>query len=120
MSTIFIASGISHFTHGVQIYAKIVPPIFPYPLAIVYISGFIELIVGSALGVPKLRHYAAWAMVVLIIVYTPATLYHWLGGIDVFDRPTSPLYHAFRVPFQFVMLALAWVVAQKPKEDVSL
>ncbi len=57
-----IVAGITHFV-APNTYVKIVPPQLPYPEALVYISGFFEILGGIALLVPFLSQAAAWGFV---------------------------------------------------------
>ena len=49
-----IVAGITHFI-APDTYVKIVPPQLPYPEAIVYISGFFEILGGIGLLVPLVK-----------------------------------------------------------------
>ena len=61
MGFFYIAVGIQHFTNPYW-FVKIVPPLLPYKLALVYISGILEVILGGLLMFKRTRYLAGiWA-----------------------------------------------------------
>ena len=53
MGLFYILVGIKHFQNP-EWFIPIVPPILPYKLVLVYISGFFEIFFGVILFIPKL------------------------------------------------------------------
>jgi len=117
MSVTYVIAGVMHFIkpHG---YVAMMPPALPYPLALVYISGVIEIGLGVALLVPKLTRLAAWGVVALLIAVYPANIYHaFSGGLSHPDLPAafaSPVMAWVRAPIQFLLLAWAWWYTRPP------
>jgi uncharacterized membrane protein len=58
-SVSIIVVGFTHFIKPDQ-YVRIVPPQLPYPLELVYISGFFEILGGIGLLIPFVSVAAAW------------------------------------------------------------
>lgn len=56
LSLLFIAAGVNHFVSPG--YLKIMPGYLPWPLALVYVSGFFEVVGGVGLAVQRLRRAA--------------------------------------------------------------
>lgn len=108
--------GITHFTHPEQ-YARIVPPVFQYPVAMVYISGIFEILGGIGLLIPFVSVFAAWGLVSLFIAVFPANLYQAIHSIPIDGIPHHPLLYWFRLPFQAVLIAWAWWYTRKPEEQ---
>ena len=54
-----ITVGIIHFAKPAP-FVKIMPPQLPYPLELVYISGFFEILGGIGLLIPLVSVAAAW------------------------------------------------------------
>jgi uncharacterized membrane protein len=71
---VYAGAGILHFLFP-DGYARIIPPFFPAPLALVYISGIAEIAGGVGLLIPKLRRAAAWGLVAMLIAVFPANIY---------------------------------------------
>ena len=68
-----VIAGIFHFV-APQPLISIVPNFLPYPDAIVYISGVIEIFLGIGLLVPSTSQLCAWGIVALFIAIYPASL----------------------------------------------
>ena len=105
MSLFYIGAGISHFFNP-DWYVRIVPPILPFKIAIVYISGIFEIILGSLLIFPKTRFIAGWGLIILLLAVYPANIYVALTNGEAMD--ITPLIAWGRLPFQFVLIGLAY------------
>ncbi len=57
LSLLFIAAGVNHFVSP-GVYLKIMPEYLPWPLVLVHVSGFFEVLGGVGLAVPRLRRDA--------------------------------------------------------------
>lgn len=102
-----ILVGSSHFIIPAP-YVKIMPPQLPYPLELVYISGFFEILGGIGLLVPPVSQAAAWGLIALFIGVYPANINMAVNHIKLEHIPDSPWFHAIRLPFQAVLIAWAW------------
>ncbi|RCJ30570.1 hypothetical protein A6770_20985 [Nostoc minutum NIES-26] len=102
-----IVVGVTHFVVPEQ-YVRIVPPQLPYPLGLVYLSGFYEILGGIGLLVPPVSQAAAWGLFALFIAVYPANIYMAVNLIKVDGIPNSPWVHVVRLPLQAVLLAWAW------------
>jgi len=105
MSLFYIMAGTNHFINP-DWYVRIVPPIFPFKTAIVYISGILEIILGSLLIFPKTRFIAGWGLIILLLAVYPANIYVALTNGEAMD--ITPLIAWGRLPFQFVLIGLAY------------
>ena len=114
-----IAAGLSHFIVP-HPYVKIVPPQLPYPEAIVYISGFFEILGGVGLFIPPLTQAAAWGLVLLLIAVYPANINMAVNNIHINNIPDGNWFQAIRLPFQFVLIAWAYWYTKPDKEAVSV
>ncbi len=98
--------GIIHFVIPAP-FVKIVPPQLPYPLELVYISGFFEILGGIGLLVPQVSRAAAWGLVALFIAVYPANINMAVNHIKLDNIPNTNWFHAIRLPLQFVLIAWA-------------
>ena len=105
MSIFYVSVGVNHFTIP-EWFLQIVPPRLPYKLELVYISGFLEIILGVMLLIPATRFYAAWGLILLLIAVYPANIY--LAQTNGVAMNTTPVIAWGRLPFQFVFIALAY------------
>jgi uncharacterized membrane protein len=105
---IFIATaGVLHFVKP-EPFVKIVPPYLPYPLALVYISGFFEILGGVGLLIAPVSQAAAWGLIALFIAVFPANINMAVNQIQLNGIPDSPFLYWARLPLQAVLIAWAW------------
>ncbi len=104
----FVAVGVTHFTNP-DFFVAIVPPYLPAPLALVYISGFFEVLGGAGLLIPRLRRTAGWGLIALMIAVYPANIHMAMNPEQFPDVSPTALY--VRLPIQFVMIGIVWWAA---------
>jgi uncharacterized membrane protein len=103
-----ISIGVLHFARP-KPFVHIVPKYLPAPLALVYISGFFEILGGVGLLIPETRAWAAWGLIALYIVVFPANIYMFTHNISL--NPKKPITRwalLARLPFQFLFMAWAY------------
>ncbi|WP_017318850.1 DoxX family protein [Mastigocladopsis repens] len=121
LAVCMIVAGVTHFTSPDQ-YVKIVPPQLPYPLQLVYLSGFYEILGGIGLLVPPLSQATAWGLIALFIAVFPANINMAVNNIQIEHIPNSPWLQAVRLPFQAVLIAWAWWYTKpsNPEKQASI
>jgi uncharacterized membrane protein len=110
---LFILAGANHFLNT-AFYVSIVPPYLPWHLALVQLSGVIEVGLGALLLVPRFTTLAAWGLIALLVAVFPANL-HMAMHAELY--PTfSPLALWIRLPVQGVFIAwAAWYTRPGPR-----
>lgn len=108
-----ITVGIIHFVKPAP-FVKIMPPQLPYPLELVYISGFFEILGGIGLLIPLVSVAAAWGLVALFIAVFPANINMTVNNIELEGIPHNPALYWARLPLQAVLLAWAWWYTRNP------
>ncbi|GET36236.1 DoxX family protein [Microseira wollei] len=111
-----IIVGITHFIRPEQ-YARIVPPELPNPVALVYISGFFEILGGIGLMIPFVSVAAAWGLIALFIAVFPANINMAVNNIPIEGIPHNQVLYWVRLPFQAVLIAWAYWYTRKPQEQ---
>ena len=105
---IFIAAGIGHFLSP-GLFIKIMPSFVPPPLVspVVYLSGILEIILGTMLIFPATSSIAAWGLMALLIAVFPANVNLALNpGLT----PGFPGWlHWLRLPLQPVLIWWAYL-----------
>ena len=114
LAAIVIVSGVMHFLRP-KPFVAIVPDYLPYPLALVYVSGFFEILGGAGLFIPRVRRAAAWGLIALFIAVFPANINVAVHGLP-FMGEVHPIANWVRLPFQAVLIAWAYWLT---KEDRS-
>lgn len=102
-----VTAGVLHFAIS-EPFVKIVPDFLPYPLALVYISGFFEILGGVGLLIPFVSRAAAWGLIALFIAVFPANINMAVNEIYFEIIPKTPWVLWARLPFQAVLIAWAW------------
>ncbi|WP_218080211.1 DoxX family protein [Anthocerotibacter panamensis] len=106
LSAFIITAGTLHFVTPMP-FVRIVPAILPEPLALVYISGFFEILGGLGLFFAPLRQAAAWGLIALFIAVFPANINMAVNRICLDGLPCDPLLFWLRLPLQGVLMGWA-------------
>jgi uncharacterized membrane protein len=109
LAVLFILTGISHFAPMRKDMVRMVPSIFPFPAAIVFITGVLELLGVIGLLLPMTRFWAALCLVVLLIAMFPANIKAAVEKISLRGKPAQSLWT--RLPEQIFFIALLLFVA---------
>lgn len=105
MAVLYIIAGSYHFINT-RFYKRMMPPWVPWHMPIVYISGAFEIILGVLLIPVMTRTYAAWGIIILLILIFPANIQMMLN----FYRKKNPYLwiSVLRLPLQPVLIWWAW------------
>ena len=114
LSLLLLSASVSHFWCPAP-FVQIVPPMVPWPLTAVYVSGAAEFFLGIALLIPRVSRLAAMGVVLLLVAVFPANIYHWLGDVRVGGAAAPGWYHAVRLPLQGVLVAWAFWLSRRPQ-----
>ena len=114
LSLFIIIAGTLHFIKP-EPFVKIVPDYLPYHLALVYVSGFFEILFGIGLLIPSLSSAAAWGLILLFIAVFPANINMAVNNIPIQGVPQNQILYWLRLPFQAVLIAWAWWFTKNPK-----
>ncbi len=110
----FIVAGANHFLHT-DFYLRMLPPVFPAHLFLVYLSGVFEIGLGVLLLIPKFTQLAAWGLIALLIAVYPANIYMALNP-NLYPE-FSPAAQIIRLPVQFVLIAVAyWFTKERARQ----
>ncbi|MFN0110647.1 MAG: MauE/DoxX family redox-associated membrane protein [Blastocatellia bacterium] len=71
---LYVAAGINHFANP-DFYLKMMPPYLPWHLALVYISGVAEILLGVLVLFPRYTQLAGWGLIALLIAVFPANVF---------------------------------------------
>lgn len=107
MIQMFIFTGISHFTPLRHEFVKMIPPVIPWKMFWVYFTGVVEIVGAIDLIDPRTRPYAAWALIVLLLLMFPANYYAAKNNILFRGNPQKSIL--IRGLLQAVFIAALYV-----------
>jgi len=102
---LFILAGLNHFANT-ELYVGIMPAYLPWPLALVYLSGVAEVVLGALLCFRPCAAWAAWGLIALLIAVFPANLNMALHPERWPSLPQLGLW--LRLPLQGLLIAWAY------------
>jgi len=108
LAAMFVFTGVSHFAPMKEDLIAMVPPALPRPDLLVFMTGLAELAGAIGLLVPLLTFWAAWALVLLLVMMLPANISAATRGVLLRGRRPTPLW--LRVPMQVLFILWAWAV----------
>lgn len=99
-------AGVGHFV-SVEAFAAQVPTWAPYPTAVIYVSGVVELILAIALVRAKRRRaLVGWIVAAFFVVVFPGNISQFATQTDAFGLDTD-LARGVRLLFQPVLVLWA-------------
>jgi uncharacterized membrane protein len=101
----FILAGFNHFINS-AFYLRMMPPVLPAHLFLIYLSGLFQIALGILLLIPKYTRVAAWGLIALLIAVFPANIYMWMNA-ELFPE-FSPTALSLRLPLQIVLIVWAF------------
>ncbi len=101
----FFLAGISHFTQ-LEEFAKIVPPLLPFPKLIVQVTGVMEIVFAAGLLWPKTKYYTGILLALFLLAVLPANIYMALADIPFNGTDLTTFQLWLRVFLQFPLIAL--------------
>ena len=111
MVALFVVAGTMHFLAPAP-FLRIVPPMLPWPQALVALSGAAEILGGAGLLFRRTRRQAAYGLILLLVAVFPANIYMAAAhipfpGISA-QSPVQTWLLWLRLPMQFLLIAWVW------------
>ncbi|HEY0427819.1 MAG TPA: DoxX family membrane protein [Pyrinomonadaceae bacterium] len=113
----FVAAGINHFINP-NFYRRMMPPVLPWHLFLIYLSGALEIFFGGLLLIPRFTRFAAYGLIALLIAVFPANIY--MAQNAALFPEFSPLVLYVRLPFQFVLMVWAFWLTREAKKSYKI
>ncbi|MBJ36649.1 MAG: hypothetical protein CMB68_04770 [Euryarchaeota archaeon] len=107
---VFIKIGISHFREPGK-FVEIIPPLLPFPLILVYITGAMEVLGGIAIIYPETQVLAGRFLALFLIGVYPANLYMWTHDVAFNGTKFSTQGHILRLLAQLLLIAAALYIS---------
>jgi len=106
MAAGYTAAGIYHFINP-EPYIKIMPPWLPWPRALVFLSGALEIFLSLIIMYKPWRAFAAWGFMILLVAIFPANIQMAINYYNE-DHPRF-LGSILRLPIQVLLIWWAFV-----------
>ncbi|MGI8819544.1 MAG: DoxX family protein [Chthoniobacterales bacterium] len=106
LAVLFVAAGANHFISPAP-YLAIMPPVLPWPEALVASSGVAEVLGGLGILWQPTRRLAGFGLLALLVAVFPANVYAAMNGMQFGGRAVPAWLLWARLPLQVVLLA--WV-----------
>ncbi len=106
LALFFVYAGIQHFISPLN-FMPFVPEFLPFKMAIIYISGIVEMILGILLLIPKYAKIGATGILVLLLVFLPIHIWDVFSDDPAMGSHTAAL---IRLPFQFLLIGWAYFI----------
>jgi uncharacterized membrane protein len=102
---LFVVAGANHLLNP-AFYVSIMPPYMPWHLALVYVSGVAEIVLGALLVSRRWVVAAAWGLIALLVAVLPANIHMAMHPEQYPTLPALGLW--LRLPVQGVLIAWAY------------
>ena len=114
LGVFFLVAGILHFVED-DAFAAIVPPALPYPVAIVWLTGLMELGFAVALFTKFRLPLTGLLLSLFLLAVLPANIYMALENVPMGETAMSPATLWIRVALQFPLITLVlWCCTSPP------
>jgi uncharacterized membrane protein len=80
-----------------------------YRVALIYLTGVLEFALAALLLLPRFRRAAAWACIVVLILFFPANIYAALERVGMGGHLWGPVYLLIRAPLQLILIGWALI-----------
>jgi uncharacterized membrane protein len=114
-SFFYVGVGISHFI-AVDFLVEIIPDVLPAKELLVYLTGFIEILLGLALLNNKTRKQSAWLILTMLVVYLWVHIDmliqkdYFIDTLNLTNYISNPdIFFYGRIVLQFVIIY--WILA---------
>ena len=117
MAVLYAFAGFNHLLNP-DFYVLIMPPGLPNPEWLNVLSGLAEIVLGVFILEPRVRVYAAWGIIALLIAVFPANVYVTMENIGSGGPGTGTLMaNWIRLPFQALFVLWAWWYTRPDPEN---
>jgi uncharacterized membrane protein len=112
LSLFFIFTAIGHFIKTEEM-AAMLPAFVPNRVAIIFLTGMLELLGAIGVWIPRLSRITGWCIMLMLIGFLPANIYSAINRVDFGGHGSGPAYLLVRIPFQFLVIGWAYYATEQ-------
>ncbi len=105
MASLYILAGLLHFVYP-RMYERIMPGWIPFPKAMVFLSGVIEVVLGVALFFSHARIPALYGIIAILALFLPVHTHMLQDEKAAMGIPSWVLW--LRIPLQGLLMYWAY------------
>ncbi len=105
MGILYVLAGMNHFRKP-KMYERIIPPYIPAASTMVMVSGIAEMILGFMIMNKNTQVEAAWAIIVMLILFLPVHIFMLQNDKASLKMPKWALI--LRLPLQLALIFWAY------------
>lgn len=110
LAVMFLFTSSAHFNKMRHDLARMMPAVVPYPMGIVYFTGFCEILGAIGILVPRTRPLAGLCLCVFLLAIVPANIKAARENLAIGGRAATALW--LRIPMQLLFLVLIFWCTQ--------
>lgn len=103
LALLFLFTSLGHFATTREM-AEMLPPWVPNRVAIVYVTGVLEMAGAVGLLIPRFSRAAGICLLIFLIAVFPANVYAALARAPMGGHEAGPMYLLVRGPFQLLLI----------------
>ena len=107
MSALYLLAGLNHFRNP-NVYLPMMPPWIPAHKVMILLSGAAEVVFGVLLLWESTRPFAAWGIILMLIVFYAVHIYMYQVRNTVFAKIPNAIIIG-RLPLQLVLIFWAYL-----------
>lgn len=112
LTLFFFFTAIGHFLRSEEM-AMMLPPVVPYRVELIYLTGVFELLGAIGVWIPRLTRLTGLLLIIMLIGILPANIYSALKRVDFGGHGAGPLYLLVRVPFQLFVICWTYFATEQ-------
>lgn len=116
LALVFLFTGFGHFEKTDEM-ASMLPAWVPLRVAVIYVTGALELAGAIGLLLPGVSRAAGLCLTAFLVLVLPANLYAAVNHVAMGGHEAGPAYLLVRVPFQALLIGWAyWFAVREPRD----
>jgi len=114
LALMLLGAAMEHLLHP-DVFASIIPPVFPYPHQLAILSGVFEAVGAIGLLLPATTRAASLCLALLMVAVFPANIYVAGRTTGSLQMPVVPIRAAMQMIFMALILLAGWGLPRMKK-----